>query len=91
LDNTSQQITIVTKLPIIRRMPHDTKQHVLIIDTGGGVTPTITANAWKATHRYNVTMSMLGYQSKAPPQECQVVNAISKVNIPGREDPVIFQ
>jgi hypothetical protein len=36
-------------------------------------------------------MSMLGYQSKAPLQECQVVNAITKVNIPGREDPVIFE
>jgi hypothetical protein len=72
-------------------MTHDTKQHVLIIYTGGGVTPTITANAWKVTHRYNVTMSMLGYQSKAPPQECRVVNAITKVNIPGREDPVIFE
>jgi hypothetical protein len=72
-------------------MTHDTEQHVLIIDTGGGVTPTITANAWKVTHRYNVTMSMLGCQSKAPPQECRVVNAITKVNIPGREDPVIFE
>jgi hypothetical protein len=72
-------------------MTNDTKQHVLIMDTGGGVTPTITANAWKVTHGYNVTMSMLGYQSKAPPQECWVVNEITKVNIPGREDPVIFE
>jgi hypothetical protein len=72
-------------------MTHDTKQHVLIIDTGGGVTPTITANSWKVTHIFNLTMSMLGYQSKAPPQECRVVNAITKVNIPGREDPVIFE
>jgi hypothetical protein len=72
-------------------MTHDTKQHVLIIDTGEGVTSTITANAWKVTHRSNVAMSMLGYQSKAPPQECRVVNAITKVNITGREDPVIFK
>jgi hypothetical protein len=55
------------------------------------VTPTITANAWKVTHTYNVTMSMLGYQSKEPPQECKVVNAIAKVTIPGREEPVIFE
>jgi hypothetical protein len=83
LNNNSQSITLVTKLPIIRRVPNDTNQHVLIIDTGGGATPTITANAWKVTHRYNVTMSMLGYQSKSPPQERRVVNAITKVNIPG--------
>jgi hypothetical protein len=64
---------------------------VLIIDTGGGVTPTITANAWKVTHTYNVTMSMLGYNSKEPLQECKVVNAITKVTIPGQEEPVIFK
>ena len=78
-------------LPIIRRIGSTTPQHVLIIDTGGGITPTITANAWKITHRYNITMSMSGYQSKAPPQECVVVNAITKVQLPGREDPVIFE
>jgi hypothetical protein len=85
-----QHSTISSKIPIIRRVPGTTPTHVLIIDTGGGVTPTITANAWKVTHTYNVTMSMLGYQSKEPPQECKVVNAITKVTIPGREEAVIF-
>jgi hypothetical protein len=33
----------------------------------------------------------LGYQSKELPQECKVVNAITKVTIPGREEPVIFE
>jgi hypothetical protein len=61
------------------------------MDTGGGVNPTITANAWKVTHKYNVTMSMSGYQSKDPPLECAVVNAVTKVQIPGRMDPVIFE
>jgi hypothetical protein len=59
--------------------------------TGGGVTPTTTTNAWKVTHRYNITMPMLGYQSKAPPEECRVVNAKTKVNIPGREDLVLLR
>jgi hypothetical protein len=81
-----QYSTISSKIPIIRRIPGTQQTHVLIIDTGGGVTPTITKNAWKVTHTYNVTMSMLGYQSKEPPQECKVVNAITKVTIPGRED-----
>jgi hypothetical protein len=48
LNDNSSPITLVTKLPIIRRVPNDTKRHVLIIDTGGGVTPTITANAREA-------------------------------------------
>jgi hypothetical protein len=87
-----QHTTITSKIPIIKRVPRGTTQaHALIIDTGGGVTPTNTANAWKVTHTYNVTMSMLGYQSKEPPQECKVVNAITKVTIPGREEPVIFE
>jgi hypothetical protein len=34
---------------------------------------------------------MLGYQSKAPPQECWVVNGITKVNVPGQEYPLIFK
>jgi hypothetical protein len=59
------------------------------MDTGGGTTPTIMANAWKITHQYNVTMS--GYQSKDPPMECAVVNAVTKVKIPGIMDPVIFE
>jgi hypothetical protein len=80
-----------TTQPIIRRLPIPAVQHVLIMDTGGGVNPTITANAWKVTHKYNVTMSMSGYQSKDPPLECSVVNAVTKVQIPGRMDPVIFE
>jgi hypothetical protein len=83
-----QHTTITSRIPIIWRVPGTTQTHVLIIDTGGGVTPTITANAWKVTHTYNVTMSMLGYQSEEPPQECKVVNAITKVTIPGQEEPV---
>ena len=34
---------------------------------------------------------MQGYQSKESPQLCAVVNATTKVTIPGREDPVIFE
>jgi hypothetical protein len=86
-----QYSIVSSKSPIIRRVPGTAQTHVLIIDTGGGVTPTITANAWKVTHTYNVTMSMMGYQSKELPQECKVVNAITKVTIPGREEPVIFE
>ena len=75
----------------IRRQSTTPQQHVLIIDTGGGIQPTITQNAWKITHRYNTRISITGYQSKNPPQECDVVNAVTKVQIPGREEPVIFE
>ena len=75
----------------IRRQSIHSRQHVLIIDTGGGVHPTITKNAWKITYRHNSTISMSGYQSKGPPIKCDVVNAVTKVTIAGREEPVIFE
>jgi hypothetical protein len=52
-----QHSIISSKIHIIRHVPGTTQAHILIIDTGGGVTLTINANAWKATHTYNVTMS----------------------------------
>ena len=64
---------------------------MLIVDTGGGVQPTVTTQAWTITHRYNTKISIEGYQSKAPPQECTVVNAVTKVTIPGKTDPVLFE
>jgi hypothetical protein len=91
LDGEIQYTSTSTTQPIFRHMPHQSVQHVLIMDTGGGVTPTITANAWKVTYKCNVTMSMSGYQSKEPPVECAVVNAVTKVQIPGRMDQVIFE
>jgi hypothetical protein len=36
-------------------------------------------------------MSISGYQSKNPPIDCAVGNAVTKVVIPGRMDPVIFK
>jgi hypothetical protein len=75
----------------IQHVPNMTNQHILIIDTGGGTKPTRTAIAWKVTHQYNVSVSMSGYQSKNPPIDCAVMNAITKVVIPGRMDPVIFE
>ena len=65
--------------------------HILIIDTGSGYHPTITERAWRITHRYNVKISMSGYQSQEAPQQCDVVNAVTKVTIPGRQDPLIFE
>ena len=80
-----------TPIPIVRRIPFNPDQHVLIVDTGGGIQPTVTSKAWKITHKYNTKVSMSGYQSKDPPQECHIVNAVTKANIPGRSEPVLFE
>jgi hypothetical protein len=76
---------------ITTRRTSQTQQHVLIIDTGGGIQPTITTNAWRVTHKYNATISLSGYQSQEPPIQCPVVNAVTKATIPGRDEPVIFE
>jgi hypothetical protein len=62
-----QYISNMRPILIIRRVPGSIDQHMLIIDMGGGTSPTIMSNAWKVTHRYNSTMSISGYQSKDPP------------------------
>jgi hypothetical protein len=63
---------------------------VLIIDTAGGNTPTITARAWKVTHRTNHRTAIRGYQEKGPGKVCPIVHAITKATIPGRAEPVLF-
>jgi hypothetical protein len=66
------------------------KKDILIIDTGGGRNATVTSKAWKILHRTSHKTAMSGYQDKAPPKVCPIVNAATKVRIPGRESPVIF-
>jgi hypothetical protein len=74
-----------------RRNNNGPATDILIIDTGGGTQPTITERAWKVTHRHNIIMMMQGYQNKGPPLECPIVNALTKAQIPGWPDPVIFE
>jgi hypothetical protein len=65
-------------------------QDILIVDTGGGRNATVTSRAWKVLHRTSHRTAISGYQDKAPPKVCPIVNAATKVKIPGRETPVIF-
>ena len=68
----------------------DKDQDVLVIDTGGGKTATITKRAWKILHRTNHRTAMQGYQDKGPARICPIVNAVTKVEIPGKDLPVLF-
>jgi hypothetical protein len=76
----------------IRRRPDNVidEPDVLIIDTAGGTTPTVTSRAWKITHRTNHRTAIRGYQEKGPGKICPIVHAITKAKIPGRNEPVLF-
>ena len=63
---------------------------MLVIDTGGGKNATITKRAWKVLHRTNHRTAMHGYQDKGPAKIYPIVNAVTKVHIPGRDLPVLF-
>lgn len=63
---------------------------ILILDTGGGKNATVTSRAWHVLARTNHTMELSGYQDQGNPKQCSVVNAITKVTIPGRQVPVLF-
>jgi len=68
----------------------DKDQDIMVIDTGGGMNATITKRAWKILHRTNHQTAMVGYQDKGSPQVCQIVNAVTKASITGRDKPVLL-
>ena len=51
-----------------------------IIDSGGGLSPTITKMAWKILSRTERKIQFLGFQDQGIPKICQVVNAVTKAN-----------
>jgi hypothetical protein len=76
----------------VRNIEHEQKSErdILIVDTGGGRNATVTSKAWQVLHRTSHKTAMSGYQDKAPPKVCPIVNAATKATILGRETPVIF-
>ena len=50
----------------------------MIIDSGGGLSPTITKTAWKILSRTERKIQFLGYQDQGKPKTCPVVNAVTK-------------
>ena len=71
-------------------MKFTTRKGIFIIDTGGGKCSTIIQRAWKVVSNTNHKTELLGYQDKCPPQCYPIVNAITKVLLPGR-DPILLQ
>ena len=69
---------------------HPNDKDMLVIDTGGGRNATITTRAWKVLQRTNHRTAMHGYQDKGPPKVYPIVNAVTKVEIRGKDLPVLF-
>ena len=62
----------------------------MILDSGGGLSPTITKTAWKILSKTERKIQFLGYQDQGVPKTCLVVNAVTKADPKDYEKPVIF-
>ena len=62
---------------------------ILVLDTGGWRTATVTPSVWKIVHTYNQKVKLQGYQSNNKPTVCKVANAATKAEIIGKEEPII--
>ena len=82
----------IIKEILVHRKPCSVRPEtdVLIMDSGGGHYGTITARAWRVLSQTNHSTFLSGYQDSGPAKEWPVVNAVTKVRIQGREDPVLF-
>ena len=63
---------------------------ILILDTGGGRIPTITRRTWFILDRHAEQSAISGYQNHGDPTICPIVNGITKVHLPNRDQPILF-
>ena len=55
----------------------------MVIDSGGGLSSTITEVAQKVLSRTEKKVQFLGYQDQGDPKACQVVNIVTKAHLKG--------
>lgn len=73
-------------------MPNEeTEKHLLIFDTRGGNTPTITLEAWHIIRRTGLRTQFKGYGEDSPFVDCDVVHAITKAHLHRHESLVLLQ
>lgn len=66
------------------------KGDILIFDTGGGKTPTISSKAWHVIGHTGVTSLFQGCGPGIPVTKCEVVHAMTKAYIKGRTKPIFL-
>lgn len=66
------------------------KGDILIFDTGGGRTPTVSSKAWRIIANTRVSSSFQGYGPGTPVTKCDVVHAVTKAHIQGRDKPILL-
>ena len=72
------------------KVSNNCKIDILVLDTGGGRTATVTSSAWKIIHTYDQKVKLQGYQSNNKLTVCKVVNAATKAEIMQKEEPIII-
>lgn len=78
-----------TKRRVARK--DEEESNILIFDTGGGNTPTITNKAWTVLADTGAVAAFQGYGPGTPVTQCQVVHAITKANIRGMDEPILLK
>ena len=59
---------------------------VLILDTGGGESNTITVRAWDIVGDTGERSLISGYQNQGDPKSCRIVNGITNISFGPNED-----
>ena len=62
----------------------------LIVDTGGGKFATITLRAWMVTAETGHTAEFSQYNDNTTPQQCKIVNAVTKAHIKGISNTILL-
>ena len=63
---------------------------IMVFDTGGGRTPTITERAWHILEYTGIQSHLQPYQGKGDPQKCSMVNGITLAFGPDFIEPVLI-
>ena len=80
----------IRRLTLRRAAGSPPAPQLLIFDTGGGRTPTITSTAWHVMAKTGQQAEFMGYGSTGNGVKCDVVHAVTKTHITGRSDPVLL-
>ncbi len=89
IDNTIDDMnkTTLQQPPLSLPKP---SENIMVLDTGGGNTSTITSRSCLVLHKTNHVTKMTGYQDKNSPQRLPIVHCAVKAYFKNVEQPVIL-
>ena len=75
---------------ILSDKSNDASQNIFVVDSGGGLNCSVTKRAWRILEYTSHKVSMVPYGAdESEAKTVPIVNAITKVVLPDREEPVL--